>query len=68
MRDIKDPASLIPSLTPESYASYRANGVIVDGMVPKLDNAFRAVQAGAKRAVIADLAGLKAGGGTEVVD
>jgi len=68
MRDIKDPASLIPSLNPDSYAYFRANGVIVDGMVPKLDNAFRAVQAGAKRAVIADLAGLKAGIGTEVVD
>ena len=67
MRDLNDPASLIPSLDPDSYAAYRASGVIVAGMVPKLDNAFQAVRAGAKRAVIADLAGLRAGRGTAVV-
>ena len=67
MEDIDNPASLIPVLNPDNYAAYRANGVIVDGMLPKLDNAFLAVRAGAKRAVIANLEGLKKGVGTEVV-
>lgn len=67
MRNINDPASLIPSLNPDSYAYYRTNGVIVDGMVPKLDNALRAVQAGARRAVIANLEGLIENRGTEIV-
>jgi len=38
--------------------------MLVYGIVPKLNNASRA---GAKRAVIADLAGLRAGRGTAVV-
>ena len=67
MRNINDPASLIPSLDPDSYAYYRTKGVIVDGMVPKLDNALRAVQAGARRAVIANLEGLIENRGTEIV-
>lgn len=67
MGNINDPASLIPSLNPDSYAYYRTKGVIVDGMVPKLDNALRAVQAGARRAVIANLEGLIENRGTEIV-
>jgi acetylglutamate kinase len=44
--------SLIAELTPESYADYKSQGVINKGMIPKLDNAFKAVEKGVKRVII----------------
>lgn len=64
MRDIEDLESAIPALTPDSYAGFKADGTIVGGMIPKLDNAFAAVAAGVKEVVIGDLAALRAGKGT----
>jgi acetylglutamate kinase len=67
MRDINDSNSWIPTLTPETYAGYKASGTIAGGMVPKLDNAFAAVGAGVGEVVIGDLAALQAGNGTRCV-
>ncbi len=67
MRDIGDPDSWIPTLTPASYADHKAMGTISGGMVPKLDNAFAAVAAGVGEVVIGDLAALRAGRGTRCV-
>lgn len=39
---------VIEDLTNESYRDYKSKGVIVDGMIPKLDNAFYAIQNGVK--------------------
>lgn len=44
--DINDPDSLIISMDRDSYADYRSKGIIADGMIPKLDNAFNALDAG----------------------
>ena len=46
LTDIDDPDSVITSITPASYAAYRRQEVIAEGMIPKLDNAFRALEAG----------------------
>ncbi|WP_020570776.1 acetylglutamate kinase [Neolewinella persica] len=67
MKDIKDPGSWIPTLTPDTYASYKADGTIAGGMIPKLDNAFAAVAAGVGEVVIGDLLALRAGRGTKCV-
>lgn len=67
MRDIKDPDSWIPTLTPASYAGFKADGTIAGGMIPKLDNAFAAVAAGVGEVVIGDLDALGKGNGTRVV-
>ncbi|WP_420461010.1 acetylglutamate kinase [Neolewinella sp.] len=67
LKDIHDPSSVIPRLTPEQYAALREEGTIAGGMLPKLDNAFRAVYAGAKEVVIGGLAELRQGGGTRCV-
>jgi len=67
MRDVKDMDSRIPTLTPETYAAYKADGTIAGGMIPKLDNAFAAVAAGVGEVVIGDLAALSAGNGTRCV-
>ena len=68
LTDLHDPTSVIERLTPETYADYRDRGVISGGMLPKLDNAFRAVHAGAKEVRIGNLAALRsAAGGTRCV-
>ena len=66
LHDVADRDSLIAELTPDTYAKLRTEGVIGGGMIPKLDNAFRAVAAGVDRVVIGDLASLRAGGGTQI--
>lgn len=50
--DKDDDSSVIPSLTPETYARLKAEGRVADGMIPKLDNAFSAIQAGVESVVI----------------
>ncbi|KQS32874.1 acetylglutamate kinase [Dyadobacter sp. Leaf189] len=44
--------SVIPQLNPETYATYKASGAINKGMIPKLDNAFAALNAGVKQVTI----------------
>ncbi|MBW3545938.1 MAG: acetylglutamate kinase, partial [Bacteroidetes bacterium] len=46
LRDVDDPDSVIDSITPETYTRYKQEGLIAEGMIPKLDNAFRALEAG----------------------
>lgn len=59
LRDFNDKTSVIPTITPETYASLRADGTVSGGMLPKLDNAFAAVAAGVKQVAIGDLEALK---------
>lgn len=47
-----DPASVIPEINPAEYARLRQLGIVSGGMVPKLDNAFAAIDAGVSRVVI----------------
>lgn len=44
--------AVISSLIPATYAEYKASGVIIKGMIPKLDNAFAALQKGIKKVII----------------
>lgn len=37
---------VIPKMNKESYQKYKSEGVISDGMIPKLDNAFAAIDQG----------------------
>ena len=46
LTDINNPDSVIATIKPHTYAGYKQEGVIADGMIPKLDNAFRAIEAG----------------------
>ncbi|MCE7043560.1 acetylglutamate kinase [Dyadobacter sp. CY312] len=52
LSDPDDDDSVIASLTPDSYASYKATGAINKGMIPKLDNAFAALQQGVSQVII----------------
>lgn len=46
MIDPTDEASVIPELTSDNYQRHKEDGVIAGGMIPKLDNAFAAIDAG----------------------
>lgn len=54
LTDIQDNDSVIPVINPENYASLKATGQVNEGMIPKLDNAFEALQNGVNRVVIGD--------------
>ena len=58
MEDIDRPDSLIPSLTPASYAALKEAGVVNKGMIPKLDNSFKAIREGVSRVIIKHAANL----------
>lgn len=59
-----DDHSVIEVLNPEDYQRYQAEGLITDGMLPKLDNAFAALQKGVKEVRIGDVAAVKNKRGT----
>ncbi len=52
LRDVADDTSVIREITAESYAALKADGIVADGMLPKLDNAFNALARGVARVVI----------------
>ncbi|MFT4032960.1 MAG: acetylglutamate kinase [Siphonobacter sp.] len=51
--------SVIPELTPELYSEHKASGAIYAGMIPKLDNAFKALADGVKQVTICHAADLQ---------
>ncbi len=50
--DRNDPASVIPVLDAVLYGKLKAEGRVAEGMIPKLDNAFSALEKGAAGVVI----------------
>ena len=56
--------NVIPELTPKDYAALKVDGAVSGGMVPKLDNAFAALAAGAAQVIITSAAALGKSGGT----
>lgn len=52
LSDIKDEGSRISSIDPEYYNELKRQGIISDGMIPKLDNAFEAIRNGLKEVCI----------------
>ena len=52
LSDVNDPGSVIPHIDKASYAALKASGVVAAGMIPKIDNAFAALENGACSVVI----------------
>ncbi len=69
--DVNDNASVIPVINPSSYAELKSKELIFAGMLPKLDNAFAALQSGVNKVIIGnaeDLAALVKGtSGTTII-
>ena len=52
LRDVNDPASVISEITAESYPALKAEKIVSDGMIPKVENALRSVAEGLQSVTI----------------
>ena len=52
LRDPNDDDSVIPTITHEDFMKYKADGTISGGMLPKIENALAAIDAGVSRVII----------------
>jgi acetylglutamate kinase len=52
LRDPDDDSSVIPTITRSDFQRYVADGTIAGGMIPKVENALSAVDAGVARVII----------------
>ncbi len=52
LNDINNPDSIIPTLTQDEAEVCKSNGIIAGGMIPKIDNAFQAINKGVNEVVI----------------
>jgi acetylglutamate kinase len=64
LRDEQDETSVIPHIDRAMFERYKAEGVIRGGMIPKLENAFRAVDAGVKKVLITRASEINSHSGT----
>lgn len=66
LRDPDDNNSVIPQMNEADFRNYVAQGVVQDGMIPKLENAFQAIAAGVKEVVITKASHLGQNDGTHI--
>ena len=52
LKDVNNPESMIHSMNREESEVYKQEGIIADGMIPKLENSFRAIENGVKEVII----------------
>ena len=52
LTDVNDDNSVIPTITRDSFAQLRADGIVNKGMLPKIEGAFRAIDGGVGCVVI----------------
>ena len=58
MRDVKDPSSVIPLVTPADFEAMKADGTVSEGMIPKIENCLKALREGAGAVTIKNSASL----------
>ena len=61
LRDADDESTLIPRITRESYKQLLADGIVSGGMIPKIDNAFAAIEHGVQSVRITHASNLQGG-------
>lgn len=61
-----DDDSVIPVITHESFEQYKADGTISGGMLPKIENALAAVDAGVNRVIITLATAIDGNAGTVI--
>ncbi len=54
LRDVNDSGSVITHLSRKLYDEYSEQGVFADGILPKLENAYAAIDAGVKEVLIGE--------------
>jgi acetylglutamate kinase len=66
LMDENDDESIIPEINKTAFQRYKADGVIKGGMIPKLENAFQAIDAGVKQVIITKASDIKKNNGTHI--
>jgi acetylglutamate kinase len=66
LRDEQDDSSVIPRINREMFDTYKKQGIICGGMIPKLENSFRAIEAGVRQVIITKAEDVNSGKGTTV--
>jgi acetylglutamate kinase len=66
LRDENDDNSVIRNITYEEFKRYTADGTIQGGMIPKLENAFSAIDSGVKEVIITSAFALGKENGTHI--
>ena len=56
-----DESSVIAKITPETYTPLKADGIISGGMIPKIDNAFAAIEHGVQSVRITHASNMQGG-------
>lgn len=59
-----DEKSVIPSITHDSFEQLKTKGIVSGGMLPKIENSLKAVEAGVKRVIITRADMINQTGGT----
>ena len=65
LKNVTDEESVIRELNTSLYEKLLADGALVDGILPKLENAFKAIQSGVKEVLIGDATHLTRNTGQE---
>ncbi|WP_321333829.1 acetylglutamate kinase [uncultured Bacteroides sp.] len=66
LRDEEDDESVIPCITRPDFERYMSEGIIRGGMIPKLENAFNALDAGVSEIIITLASALDNNQGTRI--
>ena len=66
LHDPDDETTLIREITAESYAALKAGGIVSKGMIPKIENALKAVEKGVRSVTIRSSENLSNGIGTVI--
>ena len=64
LRDPDDDDSVIPTITRTDFIKYKEDGIISGGMLPKIENALNAIDAGVSRVIITLATALDGNSGT----
>lgn len=67
LSDENDDDSVIPQIDKAAFARLKADGTVQGGMIPKLENAFHAIDAGVKEVIITRADALASDKGTRIV-
>ena len=67
LADPDDDTSVIPEIRKSDFERMREDGTVSDGMIPKLDNAFAAIDAGVNKVIITNAETLGKDSGTEIL-
>ena len=66
LRDPNDDDSVIPTITHADFIKYKEDGIISGGMLPKIENALAAIDAGVSRVIITLAAAIDGHSGTTI--